>query len=98
MVPLTLFRLARFGAVPYLMGMQTVQTKWFTFPVAAVAYGKLATINAALTHSFDPTGERVLCGKVKASNILDDYTFDTEAAPTCTVCAKRLAKLAKVGA
>lgn len=66
---------------------------YLTFPVAGAAYGKLASIAHGLTHSYNPQSNVVLCGKVKPESILDDYSFDTEAIPSCLVCAKRLATL-----
>jgi len=80
--------------------MQSAATKtvWLTFPLSGEAYGKLSSIDAALTHSYDPATEKVLCGKVKAKSILDDELWGgegcTERAPTCPHCLKRLAKLA----
>jgi tRNA(Ile2) C34 agmatinyltransferase TiaS len=62
-----------------------------TYPVAASAYR--TSLASTLTHAFD--GELVLCGKVKASNILEDDELATDETPTCTVCAKRMAARGK---
>jgi hypothetical protein len=70
---------------------------WVTFPLAAAAYGKRSTLpslDQALTHSFNPKEDKVLCGKVKPESVLDDYTYDTTEIPTCKVCAERLWKIA----
>ena len=64
---------------------------WRAYPVGAAAYGKRGQpmSGSLLTHAFN--GQRVLCGKVKPWNILDDETQAT-ARPTCETCAARLAK------
>jgi len=67
------------------------QKHWLTFPVAGAAYPSNDG-RATLTHSYDPERHVVLCGR-EADSILDDYSFDTTLAPTCPVCAKRLARL-----
>lgn len=57
--------------------------------VAAVAYGKIET---TLTHAVDFAAGKVLCNRVKFSNILDDSCVTTSA-PTCPICAKKLNRL-----
>lgn len=71
--------------------------EYFTFPVAGEAYLKRRKHDDAfLTHVCKRRGSAwiALCGKVKSSNILDDYTWDggwdgsTKQKATCPKCAK----------
>ncbi len=81
--------------------LETNASDYTVFPVAGAAYGKRGELDhgVSLTHAYDDKANRVLCGKVKAENILDDWTQVSPDAPTCATCAARLAKLAaKAGA
>lgn len=66
---------------------------YLTFPVAAAAYGKKGQLLRedmnGLTHSYNPREDKVLCGKVRPGSILEDYSFETASAPTCSICLKR---------
>jgi hypothetical protein len=71
--------------------MKNIQTR----AVMAAAY-KNKKLDSCLTHSvvLDEEGNdlKVLCGKVKIDNLADMYSEDHTAAPTCKICAAKLAK------
>jgi hypothetical protein len=67
-----------------------------TFPVAGACY-KAGDIRSCLTHSceLDADGSivAVLCKRVKVASICEDGELASNDAPSCPVCAARLAKL-----
>jgi len=54
---------------------------------------------ATLTHAVEVDGDRwptrVLCGRAKVDNLADEGAGDCFAAPTCPLCVKKLARLAR---
>lgn len=85
----------RVGSLMRVVVKTAGNKRYATFPVAAAAYGRHMQLhrNSSLTHVLDTETKRVLCNKVKADNLLDDWTYDTEAMPTCEVCAAKIAKI-----
>ena len=60
-----------------------------TFAVSGGHYGAKGLKSAGLTHSCDASTLRPLCGKVKASSILDDdLATSPNEPPTCKVCLR----------
>ena len=70
-----------------------------TFPLFGAAYSSSKSLDNCLTHSCEVDDQgfptRVLCGKVKLANIVDDATMATNDTPTCPRCAAKLKALAK---
>lgn len=59
-----------------------------TFALTATAY--VDSSKGTLTHACDVDTLKPLCGKVKASSILDDLcATDPDAPATCPACAKK---------
>jgi hypothetical protein len=61
------------------------------YPVFGAAYGSRMQLarNSFLTHAADFNAEKVVCGKVKFENVMEDNLM-SEQEPSCPICRKRL--------
>jgi hypothetical protein len=77
------------------MGQLKKVSGCLTFPVAAGAYKVAKSSPTHLTHSWQPDEGRVLCRRVKAESVLDDYALPgQQEPPTCLECLRRDARFA----